>query len=264
MSARCVLPRRTEAGTTGVPPRSLLSRRIAMRLIGVVLGITLALGVAMTATAEDRGTSPSLLARLWPASVKFPAGMKLYKPTEYAQRSVNSNNAPLLEPHHLLRDDVLFGRNPNRAFPYAAPGGLHAAQGWTSVVGIMIPEGQPVRTWHEYYGSFPRPYVRWQFPVGTVVADILVNEINGKPFELRTLRKTETGWVGRTPWQDDHLPHGYQRTDRKCVECHKDAGDAHRYGLGVRGNDFVFSWTPFAEGTVLLRRDLIEAGIVQR
>lgn len=209
---------------------------------------------------EPRASSE--LARLWPASVKFPAGMQMYRPTQYTQRSVNNDERPQLTPHLLTRDDELFGENPNRVFPYAKPGGLHAAQGWRSLVGIALPEGQPVRTWQEYYGVFPRPYVRWKFPVGTVVADLLVNEANGQPFELRTLRKTESGWVGRTPWQDDHLPHGYQRTDRKCVECHKDAGDAHRYGLGVRGNDFIFSWTPFREGSVLIRRDLLDGGTV--
>jgi len=233
------------------------------RILAIALVLSPLCLLLPCAGGEERGTSPSVLARLWPTSVKFPTGMKLYRPTQYTQRSVNHNDRPLLTPHLMTRDDELFGENPNRVFPYAKPGGLHAAQGWSSVVGIALPEGKPVRTWQEYYQPvFPRPYVRWEFPTGTVVADILVNEATQKPFELRTLRKTEAGWVGRTPWQDDHLPHGYQQTDRKCVACHKDAGDAHRYGLGVRGNDFVFSWTPFAEGTVLLRRDLLDAGVV--
>lgn len=218
-----------------------------------MLGIALVLGVVLTATAEERGTSPSILARLWPASVKFPAGMKLYKPTEYAQRSVVLNSQPHLTPYHFTQDDG-GAVNPNRVFPYTSPGGLHAASDWTSVFGLRVPEGESIRVWTDTYYQITnaRPVNRWEYPVGTVAADILVRKSTGEPFELRILSKTEDGWKALVPWQADRLPPGYQATDRKCLTCHQDAGDATRYGLTVRGNDFLFSPPIHVEGTVTL------------
>jgi hypothetical protein len=227
-----------------------------------MLTVALVLALAQTARADT-----ALLRRLWPQSIPMPQGMQAYTPTQYGQRSVNNDNAPLLTAQHVTKDDYFANAppvvNPNRQFPYVKPGGLHAASGFRSLLGVAIPEGKAVRVWQSYYQTAaPRPFVHWEFPTGTVFADLLVNTETGKPFELRLLRKTADGWKASAPWQDDQLPSGYTVADRKCITCHRDAGDHTKYGLGLRGGDFIYSWQPFREGTVLLRRDLLDAGIV--
>lgn len=221
-----------------------------MRLIPATFALATTLVLLLGSAEAD--TSPSTLAKLWPTSVKFPVGMKLYRPTQYTQRSVVLNSQPHLTPYHRSQDDGIV--NPNRTFPYAVPGGLHVANDWESVFGLRIPEGESLTVWTDHYYQITnaRPVHRWSYPVGTVAADILVRKSTGEPFELRLLKKTETGWKASVPWQADKLPPGYRRADRKCVDCHQDAGDATRYGLTVRGNDFLFSPPILAEGTVNL------------
>lgn len=187
---------------------------------------------------------------LWPAEVRQPANLKPYSRTNHVQRSVVRNSIPTIDIYRLNQNDDLFGRNPNQDFPYRVPGGLDLAEGWKSYLGISIPKGKRVYTWHVRPDQVSlRPFRFWEFPVGTEVFDLLVNEGSSRPFELRRLRREETNWKANVLWQADALPRGYQRTDRRCVDCHRDAGDATRYGLAVRGNDFIFSWSPFKEGT---------------
>lgn len=229
----------------------------------LALGTALALVFTSAARADDT----ALLRRLWPREIPMPKDLRAYTPTQHGQRSVNNDNAPLLTAQHVRADDHFANAptviNPNRQFPYVKPGGLHAATGFRSLLGVALPEGKPVRAWLAHYQqAAPRPFVHWEFPVGSVFADLLVNTETGKPFELRLLKKTRDGWKASAPWQADQLPAGYTATDRKCISCHRDAGDHTKYGLSTRGNDFVFSWTPFAEGSVLLRRDLLDAGTV--
>ena len=223
-----------------------------MRLIGTAL----VFGATLAATAGERDLSPSYILKLWPASVKFPDGLRLYRPVEYTQRSVVLNSQPNLTPYHFTEDDGSIV-NPNRQFPYVTPGGIHEASDWKSVFGILIPEGESISVWTDYYPQITnsRPVQRWSYPVGTVAADLLVRRSTGEPFELRMLKKTEEGWRASVPWQANNLPPGYQKSDRKCLTCHQDAGDATRYGLTVRGNDFLFSPPILTDGTVDLDRE---------
>lgn len=228
---------------------------------------TFAIALTLTLTTATLADDTALLRRLWPQTVPMPKGMKGYKATQYGQRSVNNDNRPLLTAQHVRADDY-FGNappviNPNREFPYVRPGGLHGATGFRSLLGVSLPEGKPVRAWQSFYQqAAPRPFVHWEFPVGTVFADLLVNTETEKPFELRLLKKTRDGWKASAPWQDDQLPKGYAATDRKCLTCHQDAGDHQKYGLALRGGDFIFSWSPFDGRTALLRYDLVNDGVV--
>lgn len=218
---------------------------------------------ANAAHADDT----ALLRRLWPREIPMPTNLRAYTPTQHGQRSVNNDNAPLLTAQHIHADDHFANAptviNPNRQFPYVKPGGLHAATGFRSLLGVALPEGKPVRAWLAHYQqAAPRPFVHWEFPVGSVFVDLLVNTETQKPFELRLLKKLVGGWKASAPWQADQLPAGYTVADRKCLSCHRDAGDHTKYGLGLRGGDFIFSFSPFREGSVLLRRDLLDNGIV--
>jgi hypothetical protein len=215
--------------------------------------------VLLACPAAAEGPELPRLLRLWPDSVAVPPGLTPYRPTRHNQRSVNNDPGtgprPELTPHRTADDDALFGPNPNRLFPYRTPGGLHQAEDWESELGIALPPGRAIRTWTDYYQAvYPRPFRRWEYPAGTVAVDLLVRRSTGAPFELRRLKKTEAGWVAHTVWESADKPPGYRRPDRKCLDCHADAGDATRYGLGVRGNDFLFSVPIFSEGTVELDR----------
>lgn len=236
-----------------------------MRLIGTAL----ALGVTLAATAGEQST----LAKLWPAGVPVPAGLKLYQKTEHAQNTVILNGFDFHTIVH--RDqDTISGVNPNRIFPWAVSGGLHQATGWQSHAAIALPKGKAVTVFNEYIDAGarrPLPVTRWEFPTGTVLADIL--SVNERTFEIRTLTKTERGWVGRTPFESEHKPAGHVSPHKvthgqsksaggRCFDCHDRAGQWLSYGTLLRGSDSVFSFSPLKPGTLLVRRDLLDAGTV--
>lgn len=229
-----------------------------MRLIGIVL----VLGVTLAATAGEGSTSPSLLAKLWPKEVPFPAGMHIYRKSEHAQNTVILNG---YDSHTIVHrnQDAVSGVNPNRIFPWRVSGGMDHAAGWTSHAAVAFPESKPVQVFNEYIEAGarrPLPRTSWTFPVGTVFADILSE--NGRTFELRLLTKRADGWRGRVAWESEHKPPGYRTPDRKCFDCHSHAGGWLSYGTLLRGGDRVFSWSPLKEGTLYVRRDLLDAGTV--
>lgn len=242
------------------------------RLLTVAL-LLAPVAVFLPARAEE-GTSDSLLRKLWPASVKFPVGMTLYRKTEHAQNTVILNGFDSLTVVHRDQDTVS-GVNPNRIFPWAVSGGMHQATGWQSHAAIAIPKGKAVQVWTEYIEAGARralPRIAWSFPTGTVLADIL--SANGQTFEVRTLTKARDGWVGRTPYEAEHKPAGYVSPHKvahgqhksesgRCFDCHQSAGKWLSYGTLIRGSDRVFSWSPILPGTLLVRRDLLDAGTVR-
>lgn len=201
-------------------------------------------------------SSASELERLWPEGVTMPPTLRPYRKTEYGQRLTVTNGLDQNLPWHIHQND--HNGQGNREFPWRVPGGLDNATGWASHTGIAIPEGQYVRYWTERIEAGaprPLPKVTWSFPVGTRVYDLLTHR--GQAFELRMLRKERDRWVGHTLWQGEDWPPGYRgvkATGRTCMGCHSKAGAWERYGPLVRGNDFVFSFTAFKEGTLEIDR----------
>lgn len=205
---------------------------------------------------------PIHLAMLWPAEVEKLEGLKLFTPTKYTQRLAITDNRSTNFLYRIDQDDVFVNSpttvNPNRVFPYATPGGLHNSTGWQAMRAARIPG--PVRIWTEGVPvpgtSTPLPKVRWSFPAGTVFVDMLYKD--GKCFELRTATKGDDGkWDHKPLYRDlDAAPANFHGAGMACASCHKDAGASLNYGITVRGDDRVFSWTPFMDGTFQRRSDV--------
>lgn len=189
----------------------------------------------------------------WPTSfVPKPEGMKRYAKTQYSQYLSITNGFDSVEMFRLSSDDNLFRRvNPNRIFPIAVSGGLHDSNGWKSEGRIAIPKGQYVRVWGERVEAGvrrPLPRTAWQFPEGTIFADLLSTDKG--LFELRTITKVNGGWKFRTAYKDwSKAPANYVGARKACNECHERAGEQPGYGISWRGSDGIFSWDPFVEGT---------------
>ena len=218
-------------------------------------------GPAAFADAADAGAE---LRRLWPAGVPLPEGMRFYEKARHNQRAVILNGYDHTTAIPRDRDDVFANAptkpNPNRLFPWAVSGGMHAAEGWESRAAVALPRGKSIRYWTERIeagASRPLPVVRWRFPDGTTFADVLLRD--GKVFELRILEKTRRGWQGHVAYQasKETWPKGYAgKPDRACMECHKHAGGWLDYGSLLRGGDSIFSFPVLQEGELKPRADI--------
>jgi len=224
--------------------------------------LSILLFTLLLAQEGNQDVQRTMLEGFWPEGITLPKTMRLYDRTQYAQELTITNGIDTLRPIHYSQGD----NNPNRLFPWAVNGGLHRAQGWTSRTAIAIPEGKHILYWSERIDAGARrhlPRMSWQFPVGTVVADLLFTD--GELFELRTLNKTEDGsWRGRRLWRSGKMPVGYIEPDRVigverqvgiCVNCHQRAGAWQSYGALIRGADGVFSFSVLEEGTLRPRTD---------
>lgn len=221
----------------------------------IILLLSVALGEY---TFEIAKAPTSDLERHWPPSVKRPANLRVYRKTQYGQRLTITDGYDQNIPFHVARDD--HNGNGNNKFPWAVPGGTDNVRELSSIVAISLPEKEVVWWWEERIEAGarrPLPKVTWSFPAGTRVYDLLLHK--GKPFELRMLRKEgfmgKPFWKGHTLWESGEWPPGYRginATGRKCNDCHNKAGQWERYGPLVRGNDYIFSWSAFREGTLII------------
>lgn len=200
----------------------------------------------------------------WPHSyVPQPANMKVYTKSRHAQSVyiLNGNNT-----HEWVRSDV---RHAEDIFPWTTSGGLANAR-FTSKGAIAFPEGEKLVVWVEFIDAQagrPLPKYRWNYPEGTIVADMLFNE-KGELFELRTLTKKDGQWQPQRKYRDEaKFPVGYKGmgtdgafdtgigTRRNCLDCHSYAGAWASYGSNIPGSDGIFSFNPFKEGTSVLKSD---------
>jgi thiol-disulfide isomerase/thioredoxin len=214
------------------------------------------------APRSEAATLPAELESLWPAGVERLAGLQMYPVAQHSQRLAIENGRSSDRWYRRDQDDLVPGTgiqaNPNRTFPYAVSGGLHNSTGWESIKAARIPG--PVSIWTEAVpvpmSSTPLPKFRWAFPTGTVFVDMLAKD--GRCFELRTATKGDDGrWKREFVHRDlDAAPEGYHGAGMACASCHKDAGASQQYGITVRGDDSVFSWTPFVDGTFQRRSDV--------
>lgn len=240
-----------------------------------------ALLVVVSLTAVVTGQPPpakyepvghDLLKWLWPELVPMPAGMALYKKTQFTQRLAITNGAYTNLLYRLDQDDYWqndFAANPNNLFPWKVSGGLHNATRWESHVALALPVGERVTVWDGHTPNGQRlPKKRWSFPTGTMFADLLT--MDNHLFELRTLTLTEKGWAGRTAWESARKPSGYvapkhvatghpKSKSGTCFHCHDSAGSSLQYGISVRGDSKIFSWSPFVEGTLTIDPDKLTA-----
>lgn len=189
------------------------------------------------------------LVSFWPKDVELPAGIVAYVPTRKSQRLTITNDVDTNLIYDRDQDDYFSNAptviNPNRQTPWAVPGGLDNAQGWESVVGVVMPEPPTVFNSRVEAGArHPLPKLRWSFPDGTMFVDLLTKD--GKPFELRTRRKVDGAWVSRVEFRDRSMsPVNYHGAGKACIECHQHAGSQLQYGIGLRGDDGAFSWAPW-------------------
>lgn len=208
---------------------------------------------------------PMDLASLWPKGVDVIEGLRFYPLAHHSQKLTVINNRSHDEWYPTNKDDFVTDGpvrgtrvNPNRVFPYAVSGGLHNSTGWLSTKAAKIPG--TVHIWSEGVPvpgtSTPLPKARWAFPSGTVFVDMLSKD--GKCFELRTATKDDEGkWKREFIFRDmEAAPSNFHGAGRSCVSCHKDAGATQQYGVSVRGDDGVFTWTPFEDGTFTRRPDV--------
>ena len=200
--------------------------------MGKSLILTVLLGV---------GAAEPTILDLWPSGVPKPANLKSYKREQYAQRLSITNGHDQLRVNYESEKDIFL--NGNILYPWAVSGGMHSVEGrWTALKGLSIPNGRSIRWWKERTEAGarrPLPRLAWQYPEGTVAADLLLHE--GKPFELRTLTKGANGWKGAAVWQSGVVPQGYYGAQLKCMECHSAPGRWERYGTLIRGADGLFS-----------------------
>ncbi len=186
------------------------------------------------------------LAALWPASVPMPSGMRFYAKTRYTQRIAVTNDRESNFPYRLDQDDhwsnAPSAPNPNRLFPWAVSGGLHESTGWESHAAVYLPPGKKILVWRQRVpvpSSNPLRKICWEYPEGTVFADLLVAD--GECFTLRLREKLAGGWRSRVAG-----------ARKACAECHDHAGSSLQYGIVLRGDDGAFSASPFLEGTLEL------------
>lgn len=187
----------------------------------------------------------------WPKDVPFPHGLKIYKPAQFGQYLVIRHDQPFHAWHDIKALDpsvnIPVRTNPNQLPPWNASGGLSGFKGWRSIKMTTVDPSQ-VKTWKQNLQvagtSQLLPGWRWSFPNGTLFADLLVNDA-GKPFELRIREKIDGKWASMIAFEDAaEAPRGYKGAG-KCNSCHESAGSFQQYGLGIRGNDGVFSYSPF-------------------
>ncbi len=241
----------------------------------IVLIALASLTLPLSLPASEPQANDDLLRRLWPEHIKMPEGLRLYKKTQHSQRLVILNGQDDTRPVHNQQDDVFANAptkpNPNRLFPWATSGGLHNATGWQSYAAVALPDDRPILWWWERIAagaSRPLPRIAWRFPVGTVFADLLVKD--DELFELRTLTRTESGWVGRVLYETADKPAGYTDPGKvqlmdsphlrrigfrptssdRCMRCHNHAGGWLEYGVTLRGSDKIFSFPLLRNGTL--------------
>lgn len=244
----------------GPAPDNLLIARLPAPLL---LGEEDPFAVDLRRPPTNRRTRlPDDLEALWPDSVERIPGLRSYVPMTFSQRlslegtnftnrlwPIDKDDRPPVGPAVV---------NPNRIFPYAVSGGLHDSTGWVSIKAAKIPG--VVDVWTEEVPvpltSAKIPKQRWQFPDGTVFVDMLAKD--GVCFELRTSTKTGGKWKQEAIYRDlEAAPEKFHGAGRSCVSCHKDAGASLNYGITVRGDDRVFSWSPYDEsGSFRYRGDV--------
>jgi len=248
---------------------------------GLLLGL-LVWEAVLPASARAEGRDG--LKDLWPAVLPAPADLRSYRPAVWSQRTVITDGRDDHAAIHENTDDVYLNAptvfNPNRAFPWRVSGGMDPrAKSWQSQKSISVPRDRHIRWWVERIEAGarrPLPRVAWEFPVGTVTADLLL--YRGKPFELRTREKVKPGpdgWDAKILWEDPtNRPPDYkgpgtiypkpgggldplsQTSDGRpvpagrCNGCHGRAGAYERYGTLLRGSDTVFSVPILKPGTL--------------
>lgn len=203
---------------------------------------------------EDRAKVALALAQMKKTWPDLPEGMKWYTKTRHSQYLSINNGLDSNDLYRLDQDDTLFGRvNPNRVFPWAVSGGLHESSGWKSKAAVSIPEKAKVYVWTERVEAGarrPLPKYRWEWPKGTVFADVLSTDAG--VFEVRTLTKTGDSWKARTEYKDpEKAPKGYTGPRKSCFDCHSEPITTN-YGIQVRREDGIFSASPLVDGTLRL------------
>lgn len=92
------------------------------------------------------------------------------------------------------------GGNAGADWPWNLPGGTHAATGAVSQKGLLLPAGKPVIVWRDrlpgHPGMGPEPGLRWRFPVGATLIEVLRHPVAGQltTFEIRLRRREDTYW----------------------------------------------------------------------
>jgi hypothetical protein len=227
-----------------------------MRVVSV-LAVLLLAAVAPAQGPWLSKQEQAITKAIWPANVDMPRSIRFYRPTNYTQRLAITNGQDTNQVYTLDQDDVWTNAppalNPNRLFPWSTAGGLHEVGGWGSRVGIALPEGKKIQVWRERVdvplSSRPLPKLRWSFPDGTILADLLFT--SEAVFELRLREKVQGKWKSSVPFRDLHAaPKGYTGPGKRCAECHDQAGTQLQYGIGLRGSDGAFSPSPLVEGTL--------------
>lgn len=204
---------------------------------------------ALQRIATTDGKLQERLVSLWPKDVEMPAGLVAYHPTRKSQRMAITNGVDTNQIYDKDQDDHWTNAptafNPNRQFPWAVPGGLDNSNGWESIIAVALPSAPAVYEGRVEAGArHPLPKTRWSFAEGTKFVDLLAYK--GKTFELRTRTKVNGQWVSRKEHEDKTArPEGYVGLSKSCVECHQGAGGQLQYGISVRGDDGVFSWSPW-------------------
>lgn len=151
--------------------------------------------------------------------VALPDGLRFYALPKVSQRLSTVNDVDVfgIYPHTYRVDGQL---NVNEQYPWVTPSGLHwspPAQ-WRAVKAVYFPGAVDVyRARRGVLNSFghrqPQSYIGWQFPDGTVFAELLIRRHEGRewPFELRVREKRDGAWEGTTyrPFAtEDELPAG--------------------------------------------------------
>lgn len=192
------------------------------------------------------------LVSLWPQGVEIPPNLRTYKGTKWTQRLVIQNNAPNTTWHPVGANDPVVNASipdPNRQFPWAVPGGLHADSGWESILATNVDNDYIIhqtRMVPVAGSSQLLPRRTWIYPNNAIFADILA--YNGKPFTIRTLTKINNQWVPRTPYVDMSVaPPNFHGAGKACQECHSKAGTNEQYGISIRGWDGIFSYNPLQD-----------------
>ncbi len=143
---------------------------------------------------------------LWASTgVEMPEGLQFYSLQKVSQRLVTINDR---ESYGIFSDkydgDNLFPVvNVNRQLPWKTPAGLHwsPADQWRSAKAAYFPS--PIKVYRHRVGvlnSFgnrqPQMTVAWEFPNGTIFAEILIRRHEGHewPFEIRVREKHDGKW----------------------------------------------------------------------
>jgi hypothetical protein len=163
----------------------------------VLLLASSAVGSAQWVSADRQAHEESLWK--W-TGVEFPAGMRFYdcKP---AFQHVARDGA--LRPTYLLSSAdyalVANDHNVNLLRLWRRPGGLQGTdrKHWRNATAVHLPG--PLKVWKgmiEMRGAGSLPIWRWEYPDGTIFADMLIRKHDGQewPFELRLREKRDGKW----------------------------------------------------------------------